>query len=80
MQEVRPTTLALSGLACGACARTIELVLSRVPGVKSATVDFDRGVATVNGSAAIRDLINTVEAVGYGASVAGARAKEGEER
>lgn len=80
MQQVKPTTLAVSGMACGACARTIERVLSRVPGVEGATVDFDHGVAIVNGSAGARDLIGAVEAAGYGASVAGWDAKKGEQQ
>ncbi len=64
------TTLAVSGMTCGGCAQAVERVLSRVPGVERAAVDFDRGVATVNGSAAASQLIAAVEAAGYGASVA----------
>lgn len=63
-----PTTLAISGMTCEGCARTVERVLSRVRGVTSAAVDFDLGVAIVNGSAAPSDLIAAVEAAGYGAS------------
>ena len=67
-QELRPTTLAVSGMTCGGCARTIERVLSRVPGVTSANVDFDLGVAIVNGSAAPSELIAAIEKALYGAS------------
>lgn len=76
-QKVGATTLALSGMTCDGCARTIERVLSRVPGVTSANVDFDLGVAIVNGSAAPSELIAAVEAAGYGASVAEANATKG---
>ncbi|MFH1343404.1 MAG: heavy metal-associated domain-containing protein [Pseudomonadota bacterium] len=77
---LRPTTLAVTGMTCGGCARTIERVLSRVPGVKSAAVDFDLGLTIVNGSAAPSDLIGAVMAAGYGASVTDSqRGKRSEE-
>lgn len=63
-----PTTLAISGMTCGSCARTIERKLRRVPGVTSATVDLELGLAIVNGSAAPSSLIAVIEAAGYGAS------------
>ncbi len=66
-----PTRLAVSGMACAACARTIERVMSRVSGVERAGVDFDTGIALVFGSAATTDLIAAIEAAGYGASPAG---------
>jgi copper chaperone CopZ len=78
IHELRLTTLAVSGMTCGGCARTIERVLSRVPGVTSANVDFDLGVAIVNGSAAPSELIATVEKAGYGASAAEASAVKGQ--
>lgn len=63
-----PTALAVGGMTCEGCARTIERVLSRVPGVESATVDFDLGVAIVNGSAAPSELTAAIEKAGYSAS------------
>jgi copper chaperone CopZ len=69
-QELRLTNLALTGMTCDGCARTIERVLSRVPGVKSAKVDFDLGIAIVNGSAVPSELISAIEAAGYDASIA----------
>lgn len=62
------TTLAVSGMTCAGCARTIERVLSRVPGVERASVDFDLGLAIVNGTAAAAQLIAAVEGAGYSAS------------
>ena len=70
---MNPTTLAVSGMTCEGCARTIERVLSRVPGVKSATADFDLGLAIVNGSAAASELIAAVEAAGYSGSLTDAK-------
>ena len=63
-----PTTFAISGMTCGSCARAVELKLRRVRGVMSATVDFELGLAIVNGSAAPSSLAAAVEAAGYHAS------------
>jgi copper chaperone CopZ len=59
--------LKLTGMTCGGCARAIERVLSRVPGVKSAKVDFGLGLAVVSGAASAAELIAAIEAAGYGA-------------
>jgi len=53
---LKPTTLAVTGMTCGSCARTIERKLRRVPGVKSAAVDLELGVAIVNGTVARSSL------------------------
>lgn len=65
---LNPTTLAVSGMTCGSCARTIERKLRRVPGVRTATVDLELGLAIVNGTAAPLSLITAIESAGYGAS------------
>jgi Cu+-exporting ATPase len=75
---LKPTTVAVTGMTCGSCARAVERALSGVPGVKSAAVDFDLGLAIVNGSAVPSELIAAVEAAGYGASVADESAIKGE--
>lgn len=72
-----PTALAVGGMTCGGCAHTIERVLSRVSGVESASVDFDLGLAIINGSAAPSELIAAVEKAGYSASLAEANAPKG---
>lgn len=69
VQVSSPTTLAVTGMTCDGCARTVERVLSRAPGVNSAKVDFDLGLAIVNGSATPLELITAIENAGYGASV-----------
>lgn len=62
------TTLAIRGMTCVGCARTVERVLSRVPGAQRAVVDFDLRLAVVNGAVAPAELVAAVEAAGYGAS------------
>ena len=59
--------LKVSGMTCEGCARTIERVLSRVAGVKSAKVDFDLGTGIVRGTAGAPELISAVVQAGYGA-------------
>lgn len=63
------TTLSISGMTCDGCASTVARILTRVPGVESARVDFANGRAVVAGSARPGDLIGAVEAAGYGAQV-----------
>jgi len=62
--------LDLSGMTCAACATRIERGLSKVPGVRSASVNFATERATVEVEAAAFDpspLIRLVESLGYGA-------------
>ena len=64
------TTLSISGMTCSGCVNTLARVLSRVPGVENANVEFDSGRALVTGTADPKVLIRAVEAAGYGAQVA----------
>lgn len=64
-----PAVLAISGMSCGGCADTVKRVLSRVPGVTDAKVDFASSHAVVSGQAKPEDLIAAVEAAGYGAQL-----------
>jgi len=71
--------LSLEGMTCAACATRIERKLNRLDGV-AAAVNFATEQATVDydpSRAAVDDLIHTVEAAGYRASV-GARAATGD--
>ena len=45
------STLSISGMTCSGCANTLTRVLSRVPGVEHASVDFPGGRAVVRGTA-----------------------------
>lgn len=67
--RVGTTELWISGMTCNGCANTVTRVLSRVPGVTNATVDFGSGRATVMGSACPEDLVAAVQAAGYGAQL-----------
>jgi len=58
--------LTVTGMACGGCANTVARVLSRVAGVTGAEVDLKSGRATVSGAARIEDLIEAIEAAGFG--------------
>lgn len=73
---LKPVNLAVTGMTCAGCARTMERVLSQVPGVKSAAVDFEFGIAIVNGNVETSSLIAALEATGYGASIADESANE----
>ena len=61
--------LSISGMTCDGCAKTVTRVLSRVPGVTSAMVDFGSGRATVMGKVRAENLVAAVQAAGYGAQL-----------
>lgn len=75
--QARETVLTVSGMTCGGCANTVTRILSRVPGVAEAKVDFATGRATIKGEAPPAVLISAVEAAGYGAKDAGSDAQTG---
>ncbi|HEV3216560.1 MAG TPA: heavy metal translocating P-type ATPase [Vicinamibacterales bacterium] len=61
-------TLPLTGMTCGACARTIERTLQHVPGVVGASVNFATSRAEVQFDPARTDvprLLDAVRDVGY---------------
>ena len=63
----------ITGMTCAACASRIERRLSKASGVERAAVNFATSRATVLFDPArtqVRDLIRTVEDIGYGASQA----------
>ncbi len=64
-----PTTLALEGMTCAACAARIEKVLNRVPGVQ-AQVNFATETArVVHNGVPTASLLEAVSKAGYGAKV-----------
>jgi Cu+-exporting ATPase len=61
--------LPVSGMSCAACARSIENQLAATPGVNSAHVNFATSTATVEfdpAHAAVRNLVDAIEELGYG--------------
>ena len=63
-------TLAVEGMTCGSCVRSVERALTRVPGVERAIVDLASGRAHIGGNARPEDLISAVQSAGYQARVA----------
>ena len=64
--------LHVTGMDCKACTKVLAKRLSRVPGVATVDVDYDRGraVVTYNGKRDLsNDLIDAVEEVGYEATI-----------
>lgn len=60
--------LAVEGMTCDGCVRSIERKLSKVAGVETAHVDLRTGKATVDyddSRAQIDQLIAAVEQIGY---------------
>ena len=68
-QYRRMTLLRVEGMSCGGCVGGIEKALKEVPGVENATVDLDKKLATIVGTAADAALIAAVESTGKKASV-----------
>ena len=61
----------VGGMDCADCAKTIEASLSRMPGVRSATVNFGRGTAEISYVPKLADpkvLSDRVRALGYSAA------------
>lgn len=64
------TNLKIEGMTCQNCVKHVRKALESVAGVTSAEVDLDSGRATVEGEAAVADLIAAVEEEGYEAKSA----------
>ncbi len=66
---VEPTQrLLVEGASCAGCVRKIETTLNEVKGVHSATMNLVERTATISGDVSSGDLIEALEAAGYGAS------------
>jgi P-type Cu+ transporter len=71
--------LEISGMTCSSCANRIEKKLNKLEGV-SATVNYatEKAKVTFSGDVRPEDLVATVEATGYGATVPAPRSTAGE--
>ncbi|MGP3952138.1 heavy metal translocating P-type ATPase [Streptomyces sp. 7N604] len=77
----RPIELAITGMTCASCVARVERKLGKLPGV-SATVNLATATAHVtreDPAVEVAELVAAVEAIGYGAEVAGGGAPETEE-
>ena len=59
----------VTGMTCAACQSRVEKAVSRLPGVESVSVSLLTNSMGVVGSAEDKDIIQAVEAAGYGASL-----------
>lgn len=74
------TQYAVSGMDCGACAKTIEKSVSKMQGVESVEVQFSTGkmkVATTD-RAVLQDIPRIVSKLGYGAEEIRSKKDKGE--
>lgn len=59
--------LAISGMTCASCVKTVQRALEHTEGVDAASVNFATHAAQIFGDADAQALIRAIEAVGYGA-------------
>jgi Cu+-exporting ATPase len=62
------TRLAISGMTCASCVKTVQQALERTANVDSAAVNFGTHTAEITGSAEESTLISAVQDVGYDAA------------
>jgi Cu+-exporting ATPase len=75
-------TLAIEGMTCASCVRTVEGALAKVPGVSDASVNLATETARVRfaeAPVAVPDLVKAVKAAGYGAREREAGSEEREQ-
>ncbi|MCO7246574.1 heavy metal translocating P-type ATPase [Halomonas sp. Mc5H-6] len=61
------TRLAISGMTCASCVKSVQKALERTEGVDTASVNFGTHTAQIFGDADQQALVVAVESVGYGA-------------
>jgi len=59
--------LAISGMTCASCVKSVQQALERTPGVATAAVNFGTRVAQVHGRADTETLVKAVQTAGYDA-------------
>ena len=68
IEIMKTTNLQIDGMHCDGCARTVEALLSRVPGVRKAEASFDERQARVlhdQNEAPVADLMAAVTKAGF---------------
>jgi len=79
----KQATFQITGMTCAACANRIEKGLSKMPGVRSASVNFAMETARVEyaeGNVTVEDLQAKVKQLGYAATVKAEDGKSAERR
>ena len=61
------TRLAISGMSCASCVKSVQKALEKTPGVDTASVNFGTHTAQVFGQADSQALIDAVDSAGYSA-------------
>lgn len=61
----------VSGMTCGHCKAAVESAILAVDGVQAAQVDLEAGKATVEGSFADAQVIESIQEAGYEVAVSG---------
>ena len=69
----------VTGMSCAACQTRVEKAVSKVPGVTSCSVSLLTNSMGVEGTASSSEIIEAVQAAGYGASVKGVEKADGSE-
>lgn len=64
------TVYHVRGMMCKHCAARVQKAIEAVAGVKSADIDLDRAIATVEGDANPDAVMAAVTAMGYGIELA----------
>ena len=62
------TTINVAGMTCGNCVKAVEENLNRMPGVNSATVDFESGSVEIDFNTSVvglRRITEVIENLGY---------------
>lgn len=59
----------IEGMSCQHCKMAVEKALSKVPGVKSFSVDLDKGEAQVSGNPEKQSVIDAINKIGYRATL-----------
>lgn len=61
--------LLLSGMTCASCVASVEKAIKQVPNVESVNVNLAERTALIAGNMAINQVIEAIEAAGYGAEL-----------
>ncbi|MCR4289721.1 MAG: mercuric transporter MerT family protein [Candidatus Scalindua sp.] len=72
--DLQKVVIKVEGMACKACAKTINSNISKIQGVSAVSVSFERGEAIVGFDSKVKDiptdrLLTTIENLGYKPSV-----------